>query len=578
MLTRPPATVARACSNRPLQLDVEKMARLLLAALIVCNFAPAAGALGCRHGMVASEHRLASEAGVAMLRQGGNAVDAAVATALTVCVVNPSSCGIGGGGFMVIRDGRTGSVQTLDYRETAPAAARPDLFVRNGAVVPEASRFGGLAVAVPGEVAGLTCALRRFGSLPLATVAAPAIAHAREGFPIEAHLARAIAQNVERIRKQPALAAILLRPDGAPLQVGDVLRQPDLAGTLERIAREGESAFYDGPIADAIVGSVTRSGGIIERADLRQYRPVWRRPIRGRFAGYDVYSMPPPSSGGGVLIETLQMLGADDLAALRQNSPTYLHLLAEAMQFGFADRAAYYGDPDFVPVPIAHLLAPARGVRLRQGISAVSTFSPSFYGNVQPSRDSGTSHLSVIDGNGNAVACTTSINTAFGSMVLAEGTGIILNNTMDDFSTQPGVPNVYGLIGNEANAIAPRKRPLSSMTPTIVTRGDDPVAVAGGSGGPFIISATLQVLLNTLTFEQDAATAVATPRIHHQWLPPVLATESGIDAATCLALGRRGHRVQGSPEIGAVQLVRRTADGLLDGAADPRKGGQAVGW
>ena len=554
------------------------MGRLLLAALVVCNFVAEAGGLAARHGMVASEHRLASEAGVAILRQGGNAVDAAVATALTVCVVNPSSCGLGGGGFMVIHDRRTGSVTTLDYRETAPAAARRDLFVRDGVVVPDASRFGGLAVAVPGEVAGLNRALRRFGTLPMTTVAAPAIAQAREGFPIEAHLAGAIARNVERIRQQPALAALLLHADGTPLRVGDVLRQPELARTLARVAHEGESVFYRGAIADAIVRSVQLSGGVIEPADLERYRPVWRRPLRGRFAGYDLYTMPPPSSGGGVLLETLQLLRADDFRSLQHNSATYLHLLAEAMQFGFADRATYYGDPDFVEVPLGQLLALERAARRRRRISAVTTFSPSFYGDTLPSTDGGTSHLSVIDGRGNAVACTTSINTAFGSMVVAGDTGIILNNTMDDFSAHPDVPNAYGLTGSEANAIAPRKRPLSSMTPTVVARDGQPVAVVGGSGGPFIISATLQVLLNSLIFDQDAATAVAAPRVHHQWIPPVLMIEAGLESAVRRALRRRGHRAVELPEIAAVQLVSRTADGLLDGAADPRKGGQAVGW
>jgi gamma-glutamyltranspeptidase/glutathione hydrolase len=478
---------------------------------------------------------------------------------------------------MLIFDRRSGRVHALDYRETAPAAATTNMFVDDGTVDAELSRFGGLAVAVPGEVAGLTRALRRFGRLPFTTVAAPAIGHARDGFAVEPHLAEAIAQNQERIRQQPALAALLLRPDGSPLRAGDTLRQPQLARTLERVAEYGANAFYEGPIAEAITRSVQASGGVLTVGDLRAYRPVWRRPLRGRFHGADIYGMPPPSSGGGVLIETLNILADDDLVALGQNSSTYVHLLAEAMQFGFAARAAAYGDPDFTQVPLGHLLAPTTARRIRRRINAAATFPPSFYGNGTGSRDSGTSHLSVVDGDGNGVACTTSINTAFGAMLVAGDTGIILNNTMDDFSAQPGTPNVYGLVGSEANAIAPRKRPLSSMTPTIVVRDGGVALVAGGSGGPFIISATVQVLLNVLAFDLDAQAAVSAPRLHHQWAPPFLMVEPSL-ATVEPALRRCGHQIRDIGAIGAVEIVRRLPDGELEGAADPRKGGEAVGW
>jgi gamma-glutamyltranspeptidase/glutathione hydrolase len=531
-----------------------------------------------RQGMVVAEHRLAAEAGVALLQQGGNAVDAAVATGLAVCVVNPTSCGIGGGGFMVIFERRTRRVAALDYRETAPAAATRDMFVRNGTVDSQLSRYGGLAVAVPGEVAGVLEALRRYGSLSFAQVAAPAIAYARDGFAIETHLAEAIRQNHERIRQQPLLAALLLRPDGSALQVGDVLRQPGIAHTLELVAREGSRGFYEGTVADAIVNAVHAAGGALTHADLRGYRPVWRRPLHGTVRGNDVYSMPPPSSGGGVLIEALNILGRDDLAALDHNSPTYVHLLAEAFQFGFAARATFYGDPDFVDVPLAHLLAPQTALQLRRRISATKTYPPAYYGDgAAAAQDAGTSHLSVIDGAGNAVACTTSINTSFGSMVVAGQTGIVLNNTMDDFSAQPGTPNAFGLVGTEANAIAPRKRPLSSMTPTVVLRRKVPIAVAGGSGGPFIISATAQTILNALVFGMDAPGAVRAARLHHQWMPPALMLEARL-GATAAALQRMGHRTTTVTGIGAVQLARRGEDGSLDGAADPRKGGLAVGW
>lgn len=530
-----------------------------------------------RNGIVVAEHRLAADVGVEVLRQGGNAIDAAVATALAVCVVNPTSCGIGGGGFMVIFQRRTGRVTTLDYREAAPAAASRDMFVRNGVADTKLSQLGGLAVAVPGEIAGLTAALRRFGTWSFAQAAAPAIALARAGFRIEDHLAESIAKNVENIRLFPTLASVLLR-DGAPLTVGELLQQGALASTLERIAQDGPRGFYEGPVADSIVSAVHAAGGVMSHEDLRRYRPVWRAPLRGRLGENTVYSMGPPSSGGGVLIATLNIIANDDLRALGHNSPAYVHLVAEAFQFGFAARATSYGDPDFVRVPMRHLLARPTAAALRRRISAATTFSPSYYGSLEtPPKDAGTSHLSVIDNDGNAVACTTSVNTAFGSMVVAGDTGVILNNTMDDFSAQPGVPNAFRLIGSRANAIAPRKRPLSSMTPTILVRRGYPVAVVGGSGGPFIISSSAQTLLNALTFDMSAAAAVAAPRFHHQWMPPVLGLEPDLSGAIP-ALARLGHRTMTFKEMASVQLARRRADGALDGAADPRKGGAAAGW
>lgn len=549
----------------------------LTALVLVLASASGAGAAASRRGMVASEHRLASEAGVAVLRRGGNAVDAAVAAALAVCVLNPSSCGIGGGGFMLVYERRTRTVHALDFRESAPAAATQDMFLRDGRPVPELSRRGGLAVAVPGEVAGLDAAQRRFGRLSWAAVAEPAIGYAREGFPVGPHTARAIEAAAERIRSQPELAAVLLRPDGASPAEGERLRLPDLAGTLERIAAEGPSAFYGGAVARAIAESAAASGGILTLDDLAGYRPVWRTPLRGGFRGFDVYGMPPPSSGGGVLLEILGILGGDDLPRLGRRSAAYLHLLAEAMQFGFADRAAHYGDPGFADVPVGRLLSPRRLRDLRNRITRGRTHSPEFYGRMSTTDDHGTAHLSVVDGEGNAVACTTSINGAFGSFVVARGTGIILNNTMDDFSQQPGAANAYGLIGSRANAVAGRKRPLSSMAPTIVLRNGRATAVAGGSGGPFILSATAQALLNALVFGRNAAASVGAPRIHHQWTPSVLNVEPGL-ADRRAELERLGHRTAEAGSLGAVQLVRRGRDGRLDGAADPRKGGEAVGW
>jgi gamma-glutamyltranspeptidase/glutathione hydrolase len=453
--------------------------------------------------------------------------------------------------------------------------------VRDGKVAPELSLHGSLAVAVPGEVAGLSAALQRYGKLPLATVMQPAIRLAQDGFPVGAHLAKEIAQNLAGLRAAPALAHTFLHPDGAPLVAGATLRQPELAVTLERIARNGPQAFYRGDIAARIVRSARAAGGVLTESDLASYRPTWRTPLQTAYDGDVVYAMPPPSSAG-ILLEVLGMLRSDDLRSLGRDSPAYTHLLAEAMKHAFADRAQLYGDPDAVSVPVQRLLSPDNTAALRQRIEATQTLNQKAYGSSAAktpaaARDHGTSHLSVMDADGNAVACTTTINTGFGSMVVAEGTGIILNNEMDDFATQPGVPNVYGLVGAEANAIAPRKRPLSSMAPIIVTHDGAAVLAVGGSGGPLILSGTLQVLLNVLNFGLDATLAVAAPRIHDQWMPPVLIVEPGIPAATRDLLARYGHTVKEVPAMGAIQAVRMDA-GVFEGASDPRKGGEAVGW
>ena len=509
----------------------------ILCTVALCVLSPAsARAATGTHGMVAADHRLASQAGIEMLQRGGNAVDAAVATAFALGVVNPSSCGIGGGGFMLIYLGQSGRAVALDYRETAPAAATRDMFIRNGHAVPALSLRGGLAVAVPGEVAGLAEALRRYGTLPLSTVMQPAIRYARDGFAVEKHLAEEIADTSAGLRADPVLARNFLHPDGSPLRAGETVREPELAATLQRVADGGPDAFYHGAVAERIARSVHAAGGVLSEGDLAAYRPQWRLPLWGEHGDAQVITMPPPSSGGGVLLEILGILRHDDLGRLGRNSPQYVHLVAEAMQHAFADRAQFYGDPDFVRVPLAELLAPANTAALRRRISPTRTLEPGAYGSrigghAAAAADAGTSHFSVMDAEGNAVACTTTINTAFGSMVVAGDTGIILNNEMDDFSAQPGAPNVYGLIGNEANAIAPRKRPLSSMTPSIVTRGGQAILALGGSGGPLIISATTEVLLDVLDFDMDAATAVAAPRFHDQWTPAVLGSGTGDSGA-----------------------------------------------
>jgi gamma-glutamyltranspeptidase/glutathione hydrolase len=346
---------------------------------------------------------------------------------------------------------------------------------------------------------------------------------------------------------------------------------PQLAATLERVANEGASAFYGGAIASEIGFAVRDSGGILSTSDLANYRPHWRHPLRATYRGLEIVTMPPPSSGG-VILEILNILAGDDLAALGSGSPAYLHLLAEAMKHGFADRARWYGDPEFTAVPVERLVSPGYGKQLRARIRDDAVAPQDRYGSTP---DSGTTHLSVIDGDGMAVACTTTINTAFGAMLMAGTTGVLLNNEMDDFAIAPGVPNVFGLIGGEANAVGPGKRPLSSMTPVIVRDGGKTRLVAGGSGGPLIISGTLETVLGVVDFGLDAAAAVAAPRIHHQWAPPVLGTEVDLDPAVAADLQRRGHTLKKLPFAGAVSAVS-AKDGRLVAAADPRKSGGAA--
>ncbi len=532
--------------------------------------------------MVAAEHPRAAEAGAALLEEGGNAFDAAVATAFAVCVVNPSSCGIGGGGFAVAYDARSRSLVALDFRETAPAGLRAEHFVAGGKVDPKRSLRGGLAVGVPGEVAGLASLHRRFGRLPWAVVLEPAVRLARDGFAVGGHLAEQITRYRDELRADPMLARVFLHPDGSPRKAGDWLRQPELARTLAAVAEKGPEAFYRGPIAHEIVRAVQAAGGVMREEDLARYRPLWRQPLEAEWRGYRVASMPPPSSGGGVLLAALGMLAQDPLRELGHNSPTYLHLLAETMKHVFADRARYYGDPDFVFVPLDRLLSANTLSMLRRRITATRTYEPEWYGagairGGEMPEDRGTAHLSVMDREGNAVACTTTINTAFGALLVGGSSGVVLNNQIDDFSLAPGVANAYGLVGSAPNRVEPNKRPLSSMTPTLVFAGGQPILAAGGSGGPMIISGTLQVLLNVLAFGFDAEAAVTAARIHHQWQPPVLYVDEGIAPAVRGALERIGHTVKEGSSMAAIQIVRRVGDGF-EGAADPRKGGAASGW
>lgn len=523
-----------------------------------------------KDGIVVSDSELATKAGMEILKRGGNAVDAAVAAAFALGVVDPASSGVGGGGFLVFYQAKEKKAHALDFRETAPSAARKDLYLKGGRPVPSLSLTGPLAVAVPGEVAGLAEALKRFGALPLATVLEPAIRYAAEGFTPSYSLRYTIERQLGTIRKFPDLARVLLVKEGVP-QEGEKIRQPELAETLKAVAEQGPQPFYQGWIAQAIAETMKKEGGVLTLDDLKNYKPVWREPLIGSYRKRTVITMPPPSSGGIALIEMLNVLEGYQLSAISHNSATYLHLLAETMKHAFADRAQYLGDPDFVQIPTERLISKEYAASIRARISSVHTYGPRFYGlAASKTEQGGTTHFGVLDRFGNAVSCSLTINTPFGSKLLVPGTGLILNNEIDDFSIEPSSPNVYGLIGAEANSVQPKKRPLSSMTPTIILENDRPVLIVGASGGPRIINAALQTVLNVLDFRLPLKRAIESPRIHHQWIPNELGVEGKISPNTRKSLERRGHAVKERASLGVVQaiLVQRAK---TDAEADPRK-------
>lgn len=525
-------------------------------------------------GIVVSDHPLATQAGEEILARGGNAVDAAIATGFALAVVDQASSGLGGGGFMIIYDARDKRAHALDFRETAPEAAHADLYVRNGKPVPSLSLTGALAVAVPGEAAGLLAALKRFGSLPLVVLMAPAIRLATEGFPLDPTLRYAIERQSSAMKKFPDLGRVFLVKDQVPPE-GEMIRQPELGRTLQAIVAEGADVFYQGWIAQAIVETVKKEGGVLSLEDLRSYKPIWREPLVGRYRKWTVITMPPPSSGGVALIEMLNVLEAYPLNKLAPNSATHLHLLAEVMKHAFADRAQYLGDPDFVKAPIPTLMSKDYAAWIRSRLSPVKTYPPKYYGlgNFKMEQG-GTTHLSVLDRFGTAVACTLSVNTRFGSKILVPKTGIVLNNEMDDFAIHPG-GNVYGLVGNHANSLQPKKRPLSSMAPTVVLQGDRPELIVGAAGGPRIISAVLQTILNVLDFQMPLKEAVEAARIHHQWMPDELIVEDKLPPETKKSLERRGHSVSERMPLGVVQAVLAKGS-RISGVADSRKGDRGV--
>jgi len=540
------------------------------------------------HAAVASDHPLASAAGVSSMKAGGNAVDAACATALALGVVHPDASGIGGGGFAVVYLAASKQTFALDFRERAPAALTPAAFFKDGKVDPELSRHGGLAVAVPGEVRGLAEMVKRWGKLPFSKCVEGAQRLANRGFPVSWRLARSLgALHPAGGQTAPGDARFLQIFATKPIAEGDTLKRPDLAWTLQRLRAGGADAFYKGPVAQEIVKAVRAAGGVLTEQDLADYTATVRAPLEGAYRGLRVLSMPPPSSGGIVLMEALGILSNvyrtdEDVRREGRGSSAYLHVLAEALKHGFADRARYLGDTDFVQVDVSHLTSPTYHTQLARRIKRDAVLPADSYGTLGPPpaqhKDGGTTHLSVIDADGNAVALTSTVNLGFGAHLVAGKTGVLLNDQIDDFSLTPGVPNAFGLIGNEQNAVAPKKRPLSSMTPTIAIDGDGRVrVVVGAAGGPTIISATAQVLLNVVDWKMDAQAAVAAPRIHDQWFPAVLAAEPEMARDVLDNLARRGHKVEEAPHIGTANVLVRTDRGIEAGA-EPRSPSQPAGY
>jgi len=533
-----------------------------------------------RNGMVASEQKLASQIGADILKRGGNAVDAAVATAFALAVVLPNAGNLGGGGFMMFHDSETGKDIALDFRETAPAKASRNMYLDGkGNVVEGRSLYTPLAVGVPGTVAGMEYALKNWGTMSLAQVIAPSIRLARDGFPVSEDLAYMLAGQKEHMEKWASTRAIFFK-EGQPLKAGDRLVQKDLAQSLSLIAKQGSKAFYHGKIGEKIIAEIRNEGGLMSREDLENYQVKERTPVMGTYRGYQIVSMPPPSSGGTHIIEILNLLERYPLSTYGSNSAQTIHYLAEAMKLAYVDRAQYLGDPDFVHVPVAALTSKRYADRLARAIDPVRVLSGKALkaGRIEPYESPQTTHFSIVDKDGNAVAMTYTLNMDFGSGIVATGTGILLNDEMDDFSAKPGIPNAYGVTGNEANSIAPGKRPLSSMSPTIVLKNGKIWAVTGSPGGSRIITTTLQTIIDMIDFGMNPAEAASTPRIHHQWLPDILRVEKGISPDTLQILSKEGYVISQEQTMGRVQIIQVRDDGLY-GYSDPRNpDGAAVGY
>ncbi len=571
--------ISALCSRRRLLAAFAFFLVVPAAALARDPYVPSvanAHAVGAEHGLVVAQEKIAAQIGGDVLRQGGNAIDAAVATGFALAVTYPRAGNLGGGGFMVVHLAARNEDIAIDYRETAPAAATRDMFLGpDGKPDNAKSRDSALGIGVPGSVAGFALALEKYGSgrFTLAQLLAPSIALARDGFVLTDDMADTLPQWYRRLAKWPGSVKVFSRPDGTSLRDGDKFVQPDLATTLSAIAEQGPRGFYEGPVAEKLVQGIRDAGGIMTTDDLKSYQAVTRTPVRGTYRGYELVSMPLPSSGGTVLIETLNILEGFRMGDLEQGSPASLHLLIEAMKRAYADRARYLGDPAFVNAPTNILLAKDYATRQRASIDPEhATPADKVTSALQPREGSNTTHFSVVDGQGNAVANTYTLNFSYGVGMVAEGTGVLLNNELDDFTPAPGASNAFGLIGYEANLPGPGKRPLSSMSPTVVLKDGKVVLVTGTPGGSRITSTVLQVIVNVLDYHMDVAAAVAAPRLHHQWMPDEVIVEPGFAPDVLEGLQARGHNVRESMGYSSANSILVTPSGLI-GAPDPRTRG-----
>ncbi|WP_208380150.1 gamma-glutamyltransferase [Psychromonas algarum] len=525
-----------------------------------------------KNAMVATQEAIATKIGLDILKQGGNAIDAAVAVGYALAVTLPRAGNLGGGGFMLVYLADKKQIVAIDYREKAPAAAFRDMYLnKQGEVIANRSTFHGLAIGVPGTVMGLEHARKNYGTLSRKQLMAPAIELAKQGIVVTADLANSLSAMQERLKKWPSTRQIFYKKDGSHYQAGDTLKQTDLAKTLTLISQQGESAFYQGEVATAIASSIQQADGMLTQQDLKDYNVVERQAIQGNYRGYQVFSMPPPSSGGIHIVQILNMLENYDLAAMGHNSAQHIHTLAETMRRAYADRSLHLGDSDFVKVPVQALISKAYAKQLITNINPDKATPSS---EIKPTTDlpyesDQTTHFSIVDKWGNAISNTYTLNYSYGSGIVAKGTGILLNNEMDDFSAKPGHPNGYGLIGGEANAIESGKRPLSSMSPTIVLKDKELFLVTGTPGGSRIITTTLQVISNVIDYNMNIAEATSAPRIHHQWLPDVIRIEAGLSADTTRLLQVKGHQLQLKSTMGSTQSIMSTERGLY-GASDPR--------
>ncbi len=533
-----------------------------------------------KKGMVVAQEKVAAQVGTSILKAGGNAVDASVAVAFALAVTLPRAGNLGGGGFMIVHDVEKGTTDAIDYREIAPKAAFKDMYLDEaGEPVKNRSRFHGLAIGVPGTVAGMALALERNGTMTMAQVIGPAIKLARDGIVVTQSLSDGLKSAQERLKRWPQTAKVFYKEDGSFYEVGDIFKQPDLAATLQSISDHGVDGFYKGDVAEKIAAGVQAADGVITVDDMARYKSVVRDTSTGTYRGYDIHSMPPPSSGGTHIVQILNTLEGYPIGKMGHNSASTIHLMAEAMKQAYADRATYLGDPDFVDVPVQELTDKtyANDIRAKIDMGRARPAELVKANILTPYESNETTHFSVVDRFGNAVSNTYTINFSFGSGIIADGTGVLMNNEMDDFSAKSGVANAYGLIGGDANAVEAGKRPLSSMSPTIVMKDGKVFLVTGSPGGSRIITTTLQILMNVIDHGMNIAEATYAPRIHHQWLPDELRVEEGISADTKGILRAKGHDVVVKRTMGSTQSIMIDGEsGVLLGATDPRRPGSSV--